>query len=242
MMSHVLRFLIETPSAEERFQLGLAEFMEENYLEALNHFEVIRLQFPGSSVADSARYYTGLARFEREEYLLASFEFNQLLQGSASRDLLPESYYMFAQCYYEMSPKPQLDQSHSLRAIDALQNFVEAYPSHPKASRAEQQVVELVTKLAKKEYDTAILYEKLENRESALVYYNTVIDRYYNTEYADDATAAKIRVLLRLRRFALAERTVKDFFERYPGSELTETVRQYSAELDGLRTASNAGN
>lgn len=233
--------VLENPSAEERFRLGMAEFEDDNYLEALNHFEIIRLQYPASAVADSARLYTGIARFKREEYLMASYEFNQLIQGGAARDLLPEAYYMFAQCYYEMSPNVRLDQTNSMRAIDALQNFVEAYPSHPKAAQAEKQVIELVNKLAEKEYSTAVLYEKLDNRESALVYYNTVVDRYYSTEFAEPSAAAKIRLLLRLRRYALAERAVKDFLERYPNSSFMETVLAQRGEIEALRASGNAG-
>ena len=118
--------LPDNPTAEQQFRLGMEEFQDENYQEAIQHFEVIRLQYPGSSVADSARYFTALSRFQREEYLLASYEFNQIIQSGASRELMADSYYQFAQCYYELSPKVDLDQSYTMRAIDALQrnNFV----------------------------------------------------------------------------------------------------------------------
>lgn len=221
----------ENPTAEDRFRMGMEEYLDENYVEAINHFEVIRLQFPGSSVSDSARFFTGMSRYQREEYLLASYEFNQLVQGGGSRDLIPEAYYMFARCYYEMSPKSQLDQTNTSRAIDALQNFVEAYPSHPKAAEAEKLVLELISKLAKKDYEIAVLYEKMENRESALVYYTGVTDRYYNTEFADDATVGRIRMLLRLKRWALAEKAVKEFLERYPDSPLRSEVDALQREL-----------
>jgi outer membrane protein assembly factor BamD len=233
--------VVETPTAELRFRLGMDEFVEENYLEALNHFEVIRLQFPGSAVADSARLYTGIARFRREEFLMASYEFNQLIQSGTTRDLLPEAYFMFAQCYYEMSPNVKLDQTNSLRAIDALQNFVEAFPSHPKAQTAEKQVIELVNKLAEKEYNTGVLYENLENRESALVYYNTVVDRYYSTQFAEPAAAAKVRILVRLRRYAQAESAAKDFLERYPDSPLRSEVMDQQSSIEALRASSATG-
>jgi outer membrane protein assembly factor BamD len=234
--------LPEAPTAEQRFRFGHQAYLDGKYLDALNHFEVIRLQYPASSVADSARFFTGMARFNREEYVMASFEFNQLIQGGVSRELLPESYYMFAQCYYEMSPKVQLDQTNTLRSIDALQNFVEAYPSHEKAGQAERQVLELVDKLAKKEFDTAVLYERMENREAALVYYNTVVDRYYNTTYAEPSAAAKIRILLRFRRYAEVERAARDFLDRYPESRFRDDVRRQREEAAELRRAGSAEN
>ncbi len=216
----------ENPTAEEQFRLGLEEYLDENYLEAVQHFEIIRLQFPGSSVADSSRYYTALCRYQREEYLMASYEFNQIIQSGASRQLMADSYYQFAQCYYQLAPKVQLDQTYSMRAIDALQNFVEAYPSHQKAQEVEKQVIELVNRLAEKEYNTAILYEKMEVPGSALIYFGTVVDRYYSTDYADDAFAGKVRSLLALKRYDEVGAVAKDFLEKHPESEYREEVRE----------------
>jgi outer membrane protein assembly factor BamD len=224
----------ENPTAEEQFRLGMEEFLDENYQEAVAHFEVIRLQFPGSAVADSARYYTALSRYEREEYLLASYEFNQIIQSGASRELMADAYYQFSQCYYQLAPKVQLDQSYTMRAIDALQNFVEAYPSHPKAQEVEKQVIELVNRLAEKEYGTAILYEKMEVPESALIYFSTVVDRYYNTNLAEPAMAGKIRSLLALKRYNDVVAAAKEFKERYPASELQAQVEANAVDAAAL--------
>lgn len=224
----------ENPTAEQQFRYGMKEFLDENYQEAVQSFEVIRLQFPGSSVADSARYYTALCRYQREEFLLASYEFNQIIQGGSSRELMADSYYQYSQCYYQLAPKVQLDQTYTMRAIDALQNFVEAYPTHAKAQEVEKQVIELVNRLAEKEYTTAILYEKMEVPSSALIYFSTVVDRYYNTDYADDAMAGKIRSLLALKRYAETVAAAKEFLEKYPQSEYRTEVQENAAQASAF--------
>jgi outer membrane protein assembly factor BamD len=221
-------------TAEQQFRLGMEEYLDENYQQAVQHFEVIRLQFPGSSVADSARYFTALSRFQREEYLLASYEFNQIIVGGSSRELLSDAYYQFAQCYYHLSPSVQLDQTYTRRAIDALQNFIEAYPQHPKAQDAERQAIELVNRLAEKEYRTGLLYEKMEVPESALIYFTTVTDRYYNTDFADDAMAGKARSLLAMKRYADAIATAREFTEKHPESEYRREVERIGADAAGL--------
>jgi len=228
----------DTPTAEERFAMGMQEFEDENWLEAINEFEIIRLQYPGSAVSDSARYFTGLSRFNREEYLLASYEFNRLVTGGRSRDLADDAYYMYAQCYYRMSPKAELDQTATERAIDALQSFVEAYPNHPKATEVEKQVLELVNKLAEKEYETGILYEKMENRSAALIYFSTVVDRYYNTYVVDDAHAGKIRMLVELKRWDEAESSIAEFLEKYPDSPNRDEVQGYRDDVMDARASS----
>ena len=227
----------DTPTAEERFAMGMAEYQDENWLEAINEFEIIRLQYPGSAVADSARYFTGMSRYKREEYLLATYEFNQLISGGRSSELAADAYYMYAQCYYEMSPKVQLDQTATERAIDALQSFVEAYPTHPGADGVERQVLELVGKLAEKEYDTAVLYEKMENRSAALIYYGTVVDRYYNTTLVDDAYAGKIRMLVALKRYDEAESGIAEFLEKYPDSPYRDDMTGYREDIAEARSA-----
>ncbi|MCB2204980.1 outer membrane protein assembly factor BamD [bacterium] len=227
----------DTPTAEERFAMGMSEYQDDNWLEAINEFEVIRLQYPGSAVADSARFFTGMCRFNREEYLLASYEFNRLVTGSRTADLADEAYYMYAQCYYEMSPKVQLDQTATERAIDALQSFVEAYPKSPRAPKVEKQVLELVNKLAEKEYDTAILYEKMENKSAALIYFTTVVDRYYNTYFADAAYAGRIRMLIALKKYDDAQASIEEFLERYPDSSYRDDIIGYREDLTDARAS-----
>jgi outer membrane protein assembly factor BamD len=219
-------------SAAERFRMGMAEYQDENWFEAIQHFEIIRLQFPGNVVADSSRYFCGMSRYHREEYLLASYDFSQLVTGGTSPGLAADAQYMYAECYYQLSPPPALDQSYTVRAIDALQTFIELYPKHPRVADAEKKIAELRDRMAEKEYRTGVLYVKMENDAAALVYFDAVIDRYYNTAWADDASAQKIRILIRRGRGAEAARAITRFFEKYPDSPLTDQVRGMQTDQD----------
>ncbi|MDH7515194.1 MAG: outer membrane protein assembly factor BamD [Bacteroidota bacterium] len=217
----------ETMSPEERFRLGMLEYGKKRYTEALQHFDVIRLQFPGSPVADSARFFSGMSRFASEEYLLASYEFSHLLQYNASHTLHADAQYMYARCFVELSPKSQLDQTYTFRAIDALQSFIENHPRDPRVAEAERTIRSLTEKLAKKEYETGLLYLKLENTRAAEVYFDNVFDKYYNTEYADDALAMKIRILMKRGKHAEAAPFIDLFLEKFPDSPYTGEVKGY---------------
>jgi outer membrane protein assembly factor BamD len=221
----------DLPTAEERFRLGMTEYADGDYIDAIQHFEVIRLQFPGSPVADSARYFLGMSRYNREEYLLGSYEFNQLIQYNPNSTLQADAQYMHAMCYVALSPKSPLDQNYTVRAIDALQSFIETHPRHAKAQDAEKTLLELVAKLAQKEYNTGVLYMKLENYKSAELYFDTVIDKYYNTEFADDAAAMKIRILVRRKQDAQVAGAVAGFVKKYPASPYIDEVQGYGKQL-----------
>ncbi|MBI5645804.1 MAG: outer membrane protein assembly factor BamD [Ignavibacteriae bacterium] len=229
----------DIPTAEQRFRLGMAEYADEDYFDAIQHFEVIRLQYPTSPVADSARFFMGMSRFNREEYILASYEFSQIGQVSSSPALQTEAQYMYARCYVELSPKAALDQTYTMRAIDALQTFIETNPKHPKAADAEKDMLGLINRLAEKEYRTGLLYMKLENARAAEVYFDTVIDKYYSTEYVDDAAAMKIRALISRKQYAAAGDRITQFLEKYPTSPLRDDVAALRADLPA-ETRSNA--
>ena len=225
------KVVIDNPNAEQRFHLGMAEYNDGNYLEAIQHFEVIRLQFQASAIADSAKFYAGMSHFQREEYLLGQYEFTQLIQNFPKSPLLPGSYFMYAQCLYKLSPRVDLDQSYTVKAIDALQTFVEVYATHPKAQEAEAQLKELFEKLAQKEFDTGVLYVKMQNSTAALVYFNNVIDRYYNTSYADDALVQKIRILMRRKNYTEADDVMQTFLRKYPDSPFRDEIEQQQKNL-----------
>lgn len=221
----------DNPTAEQRFRLGMNEYAEERYFEALQHFDIIRLQFPGSAVSDSSRFFSGMSRFHREEYLLGSYEFNQLIQGSQSSPLVPDAFYMYTQCLYGLSPRVSLDQTYTERAIDALQTFTELFPGHARADNAVAQIRELRMKLAEKEYRTGILYTKLENPLSALVYFDTVIDKYFDSPFFEDAVYQKARILARRKRVADLEKLVRGYTEKNPTGSIASSLRELLSDL-----------
>ena len=95
-----------------------------------------------------------------------------------------DASYKTAMCYYNLSPKPSLDQQYTRKAIDEFQSFVEYFPANANAADADAKIRELTTRLAKKQYDTARLYSTMQSYRSALFYFDDVIEKYHDTEYA----------------------------------------------------------
>jgi outer membrane protein assembly factor BamD len=220
---------VRESTAEHRFGLAMEEYNDENYLDALQHFDVIRLQFPGSSVSDSARFYSGMSRYHREEFLLASYEFNQVRLGAPSSALLSDAQYMYAMSYVALSPDVPLDQTYTIRAIDAVQTFIELYPKHEKADEAAGYIQDLYNKLAEKEFNTGVLYVRLKNPSSAMISFDAVIDRYYNTPFADDAMYEKIQILVRRNKRAQAIEVMDEFLKKYKDSPYKEDILSLKA-------------
>ena len=211
---------VSSMNADERFAHAKALYDDGDYLEAINEFTVITLQYQGSAHAADAQFYLGECRFNHGEYLLASFEYSVVKRNYPASPRVPEAQYKLALSYYELSPRSSLDPQYTRKAIDEFQTFVEYYPSNALVPDADEKIKELTNRLAKKQYETARLYTKMEYVKAALVYYDDVIDRYHDTEYAPLAYLDKTELLLSRHRYREARETLEAFTARFPQSVL----------------------
>ncbi len=207
-------------TAEDRFKHAKGLFDDRDYLEAINEFTVITLQNQGSAVAPEAQYYLAECRFERGEYLLAAFEYQVLRRNYPASPRMGDAQYKLALCYYNLSPRPSLDQEYTRKAIDEFQTFVEYYPKNEHVADADEKIKELTIKLAKKQYDTAKLYAAMEYYMAAVKSYDEVIEKYHDTEYAPLAYQGKIDLLMSRHHYREAKEQIDQFLSKYPNSVL----------------------
>ena len=216
----------------ERFELGMKDFKNEDYLEAIEEFKVVSLQYQGSNVADSAQFYMAECRFLREEYILAAFEYDVLLRTMPGSIFAPRSRFRRATCFYRLSPKAILDQDYSRKAIDEYQAFLEYYPTDTLVSLAEQRITELNTKLAQKDYENGITYMHMEYYKAATYYFDLVLDKYHDTQYAEPALLKKAEALTDRKKYTEAKEALDKFREKYPSSALKSDADKLNADID----------
>ena len=219
-----------TPS--ERLSYAQKLYNDEDYLEAVQEFQSIILQYPGNPVVDDAQYYLAESRYQRGEYILAAYEFSKLIKSMPASEFVPKAQFMLAECYYELSPDYRLDQQYTKKAISEFQAFIDFFPSNEKVKEAEQKISELNDKLAHKEYNTASLYETMGDNRSALLYYTTVVDDYHDTEYAPMAMYDKINVLVSMNRNSEALDEISKFIERYPDNKRTNELKELKTSIE----------
>ncbi len=226
---------IKNLSAEERFALGKEKYLDGDYLEAINEFQMVKLQFPASSVSDDAQFYLAECHFAKEEFLLASEEYQSLKRLMASSPYVPQAQYKIAMCYYRLSPRATLDQLYGKKAIEEFQTFIEDFRGDTLVPSAEAKIKELNTRLAEKIYESAQMYEKLDYNRSATIYYDMVIEEYHDTEYAEPALLRKAYVLVARKKYDEARSELDKFLTKYPDSQRRDEAESLKASL-----ASNA--
>ncbi len=225
-------------TGENRLSYAMSLYNNEDYLEAINELQAILLQYPGSSISDDAQFYLAKSRFARKEFIMAAFEFSKLIKNMPASEFVPESQYMLADCYYELSPNFNLDQKYTRKAIQEFQAFIDFFPTNEKVADAEKKINELNNKLAEKTYSIAGIYEKLDYLKAAVIYYDEVIDNYHDTPYAPLAMYNKINVLVERDKNNDAITEIDKFIEKYPDNRRIGELKNLRSKLENQLSAS----
>ncbi|MBS1614908.1 MAG: outer membrane protein assembly factor BamD [Bacteroidetes bacterium] len=122
-----------------------------------------------------------------------------------------ETEFMYAKCLVNMSPKSSLDQSNTLKAMEALQSFINTHPQSKRLAEANTYMDELRGKLEKKDADAARLYYDIGQYHAASVAFENVINQYPESNRSD---YYQFMVLKSLMEYANSSVTEKQS-ERY---------------------------
>ncbi|MDP8228007.1 MAG: outer membrane protein assembly factor BamD [Candidatus Electryoneaceae bacterium] len=208
---------IETLDADEAYRYLEKQYNEEHYFEAVEGFSFYTLNHSGSALVDSAQFLLGMSHFYMKDYLLAANAFDELNRRFPSSSLVPESMYLIGECYWKMSPKYYLDQEYARRAINNLQAFIDYFPEiTDHVNQAQELIGKCRTKLAHKTYANGIIYLKMKDYQAAVIYFQTVAEEFYDTEWAPKAVYQLGVALTRNEEENDAIGIYRTFLLRYP--------------------------
>ena len=199
----------------ERLEYAMKLFQDRDYYDARTQFRIVVLNAPGSVSVDQAQFYLAECHFHMEEFITAAAEYEKVIRLYSRSEFLDDAQFKIGLAYYELSPQAALDQKYTWKAIEELQKFLEDYPESEHKEKATDLLLKIRTKLAKKEFNSADLYRKLGYYESALIYFDEVLNRYYDTEYAEPALFFKALILYRLERYTDARETLYQLTDKY---------------------------
>jgi outer membrane protein assembly factor BamD len=229
------RVRYDTP--QEAYDKGLAEYEAGDFITATEYLQGVFDFGRTHQWAADAQLLLARTYRENEEFLLAANEYTRFMQIYRSDPRVADAEYELAMTYYDRSPNYRLDQTDTERAIVQFQLFIERYGTSPLVEEAQARITELRSKLARKQIHTAQLYERREYYNAAAVSYEAAFDRFYDTEYADDALVGAMNAyyeyaVLSIRarqkeRLEKAEENYERLIQIFPDSPLikeAETV------------------
>jgi len=219
---------------DEYFEYAKKEFDNGKYLKAITDFTVIVLKFSGDPVVDDAQYYLAESHFKQEEFLIAASEYQKLINDYPESDYVPLAQFKKGMAYYKLSSRAELDQEYTTKAIKEFQSFLEEYPDHELEKDAESFIKELRVKLSRKKMIAATTYRKMGIHDSAVIYYDIILEDYYDTPQAVNALFWKAECLYRLKKYSESRVSFSAFIEKYPKNGHVPKAKERVEEITGI--------
>ncbi|MEM6337850.1 MAG: outer membrane protein assembly factor BamD, partial [Bacteroidota bacterium] len=183
-------------SPQSAYERGKMAYDEGKYLRAIESLQSVFDFGRAHEYAADAQYFLGKAYYEDGQFLLAANDFDRFSQLYPTDARVEEAQFLRAMSYYNLSPRYELDQTDTERAINYLRLFASRYPASERVPEIGRRIDQLQEKLARKLFEGAMLYERQEQFEPAALTYERVLAKYPNTSYADDAMVAAMRAYI----------------------------------------------
>ncbi len=184
---------IDAETPEAAFEKGLALYERGKYDRSVEYFQHVFDFGRTNPAAADAQYYLAKAYYEDKQYLLSANEFTRFVELYRGDERVEEGAYLRAMSYYKLSPPYQLDQTDTLTGLTYIRLYLSTYPNGEHAAEMGAITEELRAKLAKKQVEIAQLYERRELFEAAAISFDQVLEKYPDSEYADDALLGALR-------------------------------------------------
>jgi outer membrane protein assembly factor BamD len=160
--------------------------------------------------------------------------FLELFPNSAKSDELD---YMRAYTYYKQSPKAELDQTNTTKALGLMQIFINTHPGSARNKEAYEIIEKLRTKLEVKEYKSATLYYDLGQYRAAGVSFTALLDNFPESQLADEYKFMIIKSYYKFAELSIEEKKLErfekvitecnEFADRFPESKLSKEVERF---------------
>ena len=203
----------------------------------------------GRTTAQESLYMLGMAEYCNRDYETASATFRKYFTTYPKGDYAEQAAYYIGQSLYESVPEPRLDQTPTVGAISAYQNFLDYFPESELRDDAQQRLFKLQDNLVKKELLSAKLYYNLggyfgninanteSNYEACIITAQNALKAY---PYSD--LREKFSILIMKSKFQLAENSSEEkrieryrdaedecygFLNEFPDSKESATAQKY---------------
>jgi outer membrane protein assembly factor BamD len=179
--------LLKSDNYELKYEKAIEYYEADEYYKASNLFEELMNIYKGTDRAEKIHYYYAYCLYSQGELSLAAYHFKKFASSYPNSEHKQDAEFRAALCYYDISPKPSLDQTYTERGIDEFQGFLEKYPNTEYRDTINLLVDKLHHKLETKAYENAYLYYKIGEYKAAMTALDVIIDDYPDSPYNQDA-------------------------------------------------------
>lgn len=242
--------LLKSNDFNLKYKKAFEYYFKGDYSKASTLFDQIAPYYRGTSKADSVFFYQAMSTFKQNDFILAGEYFRNFVGTYNKSQFIEDAYYYVGLCHYMESPRPELDQTETQKAIEAFNLFLVKFPSSKYKEKVQSLIKELHEKLVEKSYLSAKLYYDLEDYKAAIISLNNSLMEYPESKYREE-----IQYLLFKSKYLLAVNSIESkkaerfqeavdeyfsFISEFPESKYKKEVQKmYNESLKYIKTQSD---
>ena len=236
---------------EYKYEFAKECFANGKYNQAITLLQELVTIMKGTDNGQECLYMLAMAEYCNYDFETASTWFKKYVQSYPKGIYAEMASYYTGESLYMSTPEPRLDQSPTVLAISAFQDFLDRYPDASLKHQAQQRLYTLQDKLVKKELLSAQLYYNLgpyfgnctnggSNYEACIITAQNALKDYPYTSMREDFS-----LLIMKSKFELAQQSVEEkredrfrdaedecygFINEFPDSKDRTTAEKYIAQ------------
>lgn len=214
------------------------EYFDKKYYQKANSvYESLLPVMKGTKSFEALYFRYAYSAYYLKDYLSASYHFKNFIDYFPSGKDAEEAEYMHAVSLYKMSPKSSLEQTNTIKAMEALQSYINTHPESKRLTEANKLMDEMRLKLETKEATAARLYYNISQYKAASVAYKSVLQNYPESPNSDFYQFMIIKSLYKYadasyankqeERFASSVTAYNELKDNYPNSKYISEAEKY---------------
>ena len=235
-----------------RYEYAKQCFAEGKYTQCVSLLQDMVTMLKGTDNAQESLFMLAMAQYMSHDYESASQTFRKYGTSYPKGFYAEKASYYVGESLFESAPEPRLDQTPTIGAINAYQQFLDLFPDSELRPEAQRKLFELQDKLIMKEYLSAKLYYNLggyfgninanneSNYSSCIITAQNALKTYPFTKLREDFSLLIVKSKFqlaenssderRLERYRDAEDECYGFINEFPDSENRQTAERFIAK------------
>ena len=235
--SNKMTKLLKNPDPEFKLRMAEQFFVKKQYSKAQEVYEDVMPYFKTRPEFTDIYYKYAYCAYNQGDYMNAENLFKSFLEIFPNSPKSEEVDYMRAFSFFKQSPKPELDQTSTIKAMGMMQVFINTHPGSLRNKDANDIIDVCRKKLETKDYKSAKLYYDLNQFRAAGVAFTALLENYPESPRGDEYKLMIIKAYYRYAQLSVEEKKVEryedviaecnDFTDRFPESKLKKESDQF---------------
>jgi outer membrane protein assembly factor BamD len=229
--------ILKNPDPEYKLRLAEQYYVKKKYNKAQVLYEDVMPYYKTRPEFQDIYYKYAYAAFNQADYMNAENLFKSFLEIFPNSPKSEEVDYMRAYSFFKQSPKPELDQTNTIKAMGMMQTFINTHPGSARNKDATAIIDICRAKLETKDFQSAKLYFDMGQYRAAAVAFAALLNSYPESLKGDEYKLMTIKSYYRYAELSVEEKKVErfeqvidechDFVDRFPESTLRKEAENF---------------